>query len=235
MARAPVIPVLAIDRVADAVPLARALVAGGLPVLEITLRTDSALECVAAVAEAVPEALVGVGTYTRADEAAAARDAGAQFLVSPGLTEALVAGAMNAGLSLLPGVATASDLIRAQEAGYSHLKFFPAEANGGISALKALGGPFAGMRFCPTGGIGPQNYLDYLAQPNVLCVGGSWVAPPDALAAGDWARVTALAAAVTGRRVLAGGDGESSGSAGGSDWYSVAGEEDPGSGDEELR
>ncbi|AGM40816.1 keto-hydroxyglutarate-aldolase/keto-deoxy-phosphogluconate aldolase [Spiribacter salinus M19-40] len=222
MARAPVIPVLAIARVEDAVPLARALVAGGLPVLEITLRTPQALECVEAVASAVPEALVGVGTYTRSEQALAAREAGAQFLVSPGLSDALVSGAMNADLPFLPGVATASDVIRAQEAGYDHLKFFPAESSGGIEALKALGGPFGDVRFCPTGGIGPTNCLDYLSLPNVLCVGGSWVAPASAVAAGDWERVTGLAAAVTGHYSA-------------SDWYSVAGEEDPGSGDEKLR
>ena len=222
MARAPVIPVLAIERVEDAVPLARALVAGGLPVLEITLRTSQALQCVEAVAAAVPEALVGVGTYTQAEEARGAREAGAQFLVSPGLSDALVSGAMNADLPFLPGVATASDVIRAREAGFDHLKFFPAQSSGGVEALKALAGPFSDVRFCPTGGIGPTNCVEYLSLPNVLCVGGSWVAPSSAVAAGDWERVTGLAAAVTGRQPA-------------SDWYSVAGEEDPGSSDEALR
>ena len=233
MTRAPVIPVLALESPDTAPLLARALVDGGLPVIEVTLRTPAALPAVEAIARAVPEALVGVGTLTRAAEAAAARDAGARFLVSPGLTDALIGAALNTDIPLLPGVSTASELMRAGEAGFDHLKFFPAESSGGVTALKALAGPFPAVRFCPTGGISPGNYLEYLGLPNVLCVGGSWLAPADAVEAGDWARIRALAAAVSGRR-SAGGPGKGPGD----DverWYSVAGEEDPGSADEDLR
>ncbi len=235
LGRAPVIPVLAIDDPATAVPLARALVNGGLPVLEITLRTPQALAAVEAIARAVPEALPGVGTYTQAADAARARDAGARFLVSPGTTQAVMEAAAAVDLPLLPGVATASEVMRALAAGLTHLKFFPAEANGGTAALRALHGPFAEARFCPTGGIRPDNYLDYLGLPNVLCVGGTWLAPEDAVAARDWARIRALAAQVSGRRLppaASVGDAPPQADAA---WYSVAGEEDPGSADEDLR
>ena len=234
LGRAPVIPVLAIEEPDHAVPLAEALVAGGLPVLEVTLRTPVALEAVEAIARQVPDALLGVGTFTQADQARSAADAGARFLVSPGLTDRLVVAADAADLPLLPGVATPSELMRAAEAEITHLKFFPAEVNGGIAAVKALGGPFPAARFCPTGGISPRNYLDYLQLPNVLCVGGTWLAPPDAVAAGDWARISALAAGASGRRVP-GESRHSEPGAASADWYSVAGEEDPGSADEDLR
>ena len=233
MTRAPVIPVLAIESADTAPALARALVEGGLPVLEVTLRTPAAFPAVEAIVREVPEAVVGVGTLTRAEEAIAARDAGARFLVSPGLTDALIGAALNVDIPLLPGVATPSELMRAVEAGFDHLKFFPAEVNGGMAALKALAGPFPSVRFCPTGGISPGNYLDYLALPNVLCVGGSWLAPGDAVAAGDWPRITALAAAVAGGRSAVEPARSARGTA--EDWYSVAGEEDPGSADEALR
>ncbi|PWG64660.1 bifunctional 4-hydroxy-2-oxoglutarate aldolase/2-dehydro-3-deoxy-phosphogluconate aldolase [Sediminicurvatus halobius] len=232
MGRAPVIPVLEIEDRAQAVPLARALVAGGLPVLEVTLRTGAALEAVAAIRREVPEALVGVGTVTRVGHCREAADAGASFLVSPGVTERLLAAAEAAGLGLLPGIATASEIILAGEAGLRHLKFFPAEANGGTAALRALRGPFPDVRFCPTGGVRPQNFLDYLSLPNVLCVGGSWLAPASALAAGDWDRITDLARQVSGERPRA--------LAAGQPWdddalSSVAGEEDPGAAAEDLR
>ncbi len=233
MTRAPVIPVLALDSADTAPALARALVDGGLPVLEVTLRTPAALPAVEAIAREVPEALVGVGTLTRAADAIAARDAGARFLVSPGLTDTLIGAVLNVDIPLLPGISTPSELMRAVEAGFDRLKFFPAEANGGVGALKALAGPFPAVQFCPTGGISPGNYLDYLALPNVLCVGGSWLAPGDAVAAGDWSRITSLAAAVSGGRSAI--DPARSRAAAAEDWYSVAGEEDPGSADEALR
>lgn len=233
MGRAPVIPVLAIDPDVDAVGLARALVEGGLPVLEVTLRTPSALAAVEAIAQAVPEAIVGVGTVVRADQATAALNAGAQFLVSPGTTESVLQAAEQTQLALLPGVASASELMRAGEAGYTHLKFFPAQSSGGVDALRAFNGPFAQVRFCPTGGIGVQNYLAYLALPNVLCVGGSWVAPADAIASSDWTRIRDLAASVSGVRRQS--DHSLAPDKGAADWHSVAGEEDPGSADEDLR
>ena len=214
MGRAPVIPVLAIEDLTHAVPLARALSEGGLSVLEITLRTAVALPALEAIAKELPAMIIGVGTYTQPEQARAASDAGAAFLVSPGITEAVLAGADRVGLPLLPGVSTASELMRASEAEIDHLKFFPAESSGGVNALKAMAGPFPNVRFCPTGGITSSNYLNYLSLPNVLCVGGSWVAPPAALAAHDWARVRSLAAAAVANE---------------ESWYSVVGEEDPGS------
>lgn len=231
MGRAPVIPVLEIEDRAQAVPLARALVAGGLPVLEVTLRTPAALAAVADIRREVPEALVGVGTVTRAEHCQQAVDAGAAFLVSPGVSERLLTAAASAGVGLLPGVATASEIILAGEAGVQHLKFFPAEASGGVTALRALRGPFPEVRFCPTGGVRPENFLDYLSLPNVLCVGGSWLAPASALASGDWDRITELARQVSGERPRA--------LAAGQPWdddalSSVAGEEDPGAAAEEL-
>lgn len=233
MSRAPVIPVLAIDAEVDAVALAQALVDGGLPVLEVTLRTPSALAAVTAIAEAVPQAIVGVGTVTRTDQAQAALDAGAQFMVSPGTTAALLRAAEQTQLPLLPGVASASELMVAGEAGYRHLKFFPAQSAGGVEALRAWQGPFAEVRFCPTGGINASNYLAYLELANVLCVGGSWVAPADAMASADWARIRGLAAGVSGTRLRPSQSVDSLGDDG-DRWYSVAGEEDPGSADEDL-
>ena len=190
-----VVPVLTIERVEDAVPLAEALVAGGLPALEITFRTDAALDAVKAVAQ-VPGAMPGVGTLTRADEFAAAADAGARFAVSPGFLPELAAVAGD--MPYLPAVATASECMAARAAGFSYLKFFPAGPAGGVAALKALGGPFADLRFCPTGGVNADNAADYLALANVVCVGGSWVAPRYAVAAGDWAHIEQLARAASG-------------------------------------
>lgn len=189
----PVIPVLTIRRREDAVPLVRALVEGGLKVVEITLRTDAALDAVRAVAAEVPEAVIGAGTVLDADGLENAHAAGARFAVSPGATPGLLRVAAGSDLPLLPGVATASEVMAAAEAGYTCLKFFPAEAMGGAAALRLLGGPFPAMRFCPTGGIGPGNAAAYLALPNVVCVGGSWVAPEEAVTARDWPRIAALA------------------------------------------
>lgn len=194
-ARAPVIPVLTVERVADAVPLARALVKGGLPVLEITLRTEAALESLAAIAREVPEAVVGAGTVLDEAQVRRAVAAGARFGVSPGCTPALAKAVKEAGLPFLPGVQTVSDAMALREQGFGLLKFFPADVAGGTGWLKAAAAPLAGLRFCPTGGIGLGTAPDYLALPNVACVGGSWVAPRDAIAAGDWPRIERLAAA----------------------------------------
>jgi 2-dehydro-3-deoxyphosphogluconate aldolase / (4S)-4-hydroxy-2-oxoglutarate aldolase len=196
-ARAPVIPVLTIDRLADAVPLARALVKGGLPVLEITLRTGVALEALAAMAREVPEAVVGAGTVLDGAQLRQAIDAGARFGVSPGCTAALAHAVKTAGLPFLPGVQTVSEALELREQSFRLLKFFPADAGGGTTWLKAAAAPLADIRFCPTGGIGIDTAPAYLALPNVACVGGSWVAPRDAVAVGDWARVERLAIAAS--------------------------------------
>jgi 2-dehydro-3-deoxyphosphogluconate aldolase / (4S)-4-hydroxy-2-oxoglutarate aldolase len=191
----PVIPVIVLDRVADAVPLAEALVAGGVRVLEVTLRTPVALQCLEAIARAVPLAIVGAGTVRSAADARAARDAGCRFAVSPGYTAEVGAACRDAGLPLLPGVATAGEVMAANADGLHFLKFFPATAAGGIPMLKALGGPFPDVVFCPTGGITPETAPQFLALPNVKVCGGSWLTPADAVAQGDWARITALAKA----------------------------------------
>jgi 2-dehydro-3-deoxyphosphogluconate aldolase/(4S)-4-hydroxy-2-oxoglutarate aldolase len=190
-----VIPVIAIDEIEHAVPLARALVAGGIRVLEVTLRTAHGLAALRAIADAVPEALLGVGTLTRPHEFAAARDAGAVFGVSPGLTPALCAAARSSGLPLLPGVMTPSEVMLAREAGFMQLKLFPAMQAGGIGMLNALAGPLSDVTFCPTGGITQETARQFLALANVACVGGSWLTPKAAMASGDWAAITALAAA----------------------------------------
>jgi 2-dehydro-3-deoxyphosphogluconate aldolase/(4S)-4-hydroxy-2-oxoglutarate aldolase len=197
--RAPVIPVIVIDRAADAVPLAETLVAAGLPVLEVTLRTPAALAAIAAMAE-VPGALVGAGTVLTADDAGRAAAAGARFAVSPGATPRLLAGCADAGLPILPGAATASEAMALAEAGFETLKFFPAEPAGGAAYLRALAGPLPGLSFCPTGGITPATAPDWLALPNVVCVGASWVAPQAMIAAGDWAGIAARAAAAAALR-----------------------------------
>ncbi|HRF63574.1 MAG TPA: bifunctional 4-hydroxy-2-oxoglutarate aldolase/2-dehydro-3-deoxy-phosphogluconate aldolase [Candidatus Competibacter sp.] len=188
----PVIPVIVIDDLAQAVPLARALIAGGVRVLEVTLRTPVALAAIRVIAREVPEAIVGVGTLTRPEEFTEARDAGACFGVSPGLTPVLIEAARESGLLLLPGVMTPSEVIAARLAGFRELKLFPAQQAGGIGMLQALTGPFPDVTFCPTGGITAETAPDYLALPNVACVGGSWLTPKAALAAGDWEAVTAL-------------------------------------------
>ncbi len=193
MQDAPVIPVIVLHDVAHAVPMARALVAGGIRMLEVTLRTPQALACMEAIAKEVPEAVVGAGTVRSAADAKAAAKAGAKFAVSPGYTLAVGQACRDHGLSLLPGVATGSEIMMAQEDGYTELKFFPAMQAGGPAMLKAWGGPFFDVRFCPTGGVTPQNANEFLSLSNVACVGGSWLVPADALAQGDWARVEQLA------------------------------------------
>ena len=193
MQDAPVIPVIVLHERAHAVPMARALVAGGIRMLEVTLRTPQALEAMRAIAVEVPEAVVGAGTVRSAQDARAAAQAGARFAVSPGYTRNLSHACAGEGLCLLPGVATGSEILQAQEDGHSELKFFPAVQAGGAAMLKAWAGPFFDVRFCPTGGITPANAGEFLSLPNVACVGGSWLVPPDALARGDWARIEALA------------------------------------------
>lgn len=195
MSAGPVIPVLTIEDAEHAVPLARALCAGGIRVLEITLRTEAALEAVRRVATEVPKAIPGVGTVTRAQDFTAARVAGAKFAVSPGFSPELAAAAGD--LPWLPGVATPSEVMAAMRLGYNRLKFFPAETMGGIATLKALAGPFGDATFCPTGGISAANAADYLALANVICVGGSWLAPADAVRSGDWDTITSLAKAAS--------------------------------------
>lgn len=189
----PVIPVIVIERFEDAVPLAEALVDGGVKVLEITLRTPIALKCMEAIARAVPGAIVGAGTVRSVDDAKAARDAGCLFAVSPGYLSSVGLACRDIGLPLLPGVATGSEVMQANADGYSFLKFFPATAAGGIPMLKALAGPFPDVAFCPTGGITVDTAPQFLALPNVKVCGGSWLTPADAVAGKDWARITKLA------------------------------------------
>jgi 2-dehydro-3-deoxyphosphogluconate aldolase / (4S)-4-hydroxy-2-oxoglutarate aldolase len=191
----PVIPVIVIDRLQDAVPLALALVAGGVRVLEVTLRTPTALAAIEAIARAVPQAIVGAGTVRSAADAVAAKNAGSLFAVSPGYTTEVGATCRSIGLPLLPGVATASEVMAAQADGLNFLKFFPATAAGGLPMLKALAGPFPDVVFCPTGGITAETAPQFLALPNVRVCGGSWLTPADAVRAGDWARITQLAKA----------------------------------------
>ncbi len=193
MQDAPVIPVIVLHDVATAVPLARALVAGGVRMLEVTLRTPQALACMQAIAQDVPEAVVGAGTVRSVADVQAAQRVGAQFAVSPGYTRSLGQACRDAGLTLLPGVATGSEIMQAMDDGYTELKFFPALQAGGTAMLKAWSGPFFDARFCPTGGITPDNAPDFLSLPNVVCVGGSWLVPTEAVVRGDWARITQLA------------------------------------------
>ncbi|HJV73950.1 MAG TPA: bifunctional 4-hydroxy-2-oxoglutarate aldolase/2-dehydro-3-deoxy-phosphogluconate aldolase [Noviherbaspirillum sp.] len=196
----PVIPVIAIDEIEQAVPLARALVAGGIRVLEVTLRTEHGLPAIRAIAQQVPEAIVGVGTLTQQTEFAEARAAGAVFGVSPGLTHALIEAARSSGLPLLPGVMSPSEVMAAREAGFYQLKLFPAVPAGGVGMLNAIAGPLPDVTFCPTGGISHETASQFLACKNVACVGGSWLTPKDALQAGDWPRITMLAKAASGLR-----------------------------------
>lgn len=197
MRTSPVIPVIAIDKLEHAVPLAKALVAGGIRVLEVTLRTEHGLPAIRAIAEQVPGAIVGVGTLTSPEEFIAARDAGAVFGVSPGLTAALIAAAKSSGLPLLPGVMTPSEVMAAREAGFRQLKLFPAMQAGGIGMLNAIAGPLGDITFCPTGGISQETAAQFLACKNVACVGGSWLTPKNAIEIGDWAKITALAVAAS--------------------------------------
>lgn len=197
MTTSPVIPVIILEDIDHAVPLARALVAGGLRVLEITLRTAAALESIARMKQAVPEAIVGAGTVLSPEDIARSADAGADFLVSPGSTPALVEAALQCRLPFLPGVISPSEAMGLLERGISHMKFFPAGAAGGVNMLKSIRGPLPRVRFCPTGGITADNARDYLALDNVLCVGGSWMVNQGAMAAGDWAAIEAGAKAAS--------------------------------------
>ncbi|QOV38703.1 bifunctional 4-hydroxy-2-oxoglutarate aldolase/2-dehydro-3-deoxy-phosphogluconate aldolase [Streptomyces ferrugineus] len=190
---APVVPVVVVDDPSDAVPLARALVSGGLPAIEVTLRTPAALEAIGAIATAVPDAVVGAGTVITPEQVTEAVAAGARFLVSPGWTDVLLDAMRASGVPCLPGVSTTSEVVALLERGVREMKFFPAEAAGGTAYLRSLYGPLPQARFCPTGGIGPATAPDYLALPNVGCVGGSWMLPQDAITARDWARVETLA------------------------------------------
>ncbi len=198
LSRAPVLPVLAIEHLDDAVPLARALVEAGLPVLEVTLRTECALEAIARIVAEVPGACVGAGTVLTAGDLVAVEAAGAAFAISPGASEALYAAAAGTAIAWIPAIATASELMRGLEHGHRRFKFFPAESSGGTAALRAFSGPFPQAKFCPTGGIDAASAPRYLALGNVMTVGGSWMVPTDALAARDWAAINALAGACVG-------------------------------------
>mgnify|MGYP003594738554 CR=1 FL=1 len=193
MTDAPVIPVIVLNDVNDAVPMAQALVAGGIRMLEVTLRTPAALACIEAIARHVPDAVVGAGTIRTAADAKAAAAAGARFAVSPGFTTTMAQACADVKLPLLPGVATSSEVMMAREAGFQYMKFFPAVQAGGIPMLKAWQGPFFDVKFCPTGGVSPSNAAEFLALSNVVCVGGSWLVPADAVAQKEWSRITTLA------------------------------------------
>ena len=195
MQDAPVIPVIVLHSTEHAVPMAEALLAGGIRVLEVTLRTPQGLACIEAIAKQLPEAIVGAGTVRNAADAAAAARAGAKFAVSPGYTSKLGQACRDLDLPLLPGVATSSEIMMAQEDGFTELKFFPAVQSGGIQMLKAWQGPFGELRFCPTGGISPGNAAEFLALSNVVCVGGSWLVPASAVESGNWSLITELAQA----------------------------------------
>ncbi|RLV60623.1 keto-hydroxyglutarate-aldolase/keto-deoxy-phosphogluconate aldolase [Parashewanella curva] len=191
--RSPVVPVMVINKLEHAVPLAKALVAGGISVLEITLRTECALEAIKLIKQEVPEALVGAGTVLNEEQLQQAIDAGSEFIITPGASVDLLKAGTQSGVPMFPGVATISEIMTALELGYKHLKFFPAEASGGVKTLKAFAGPLPkDIRFCPTGGISPKNYRDYLELDFIDCIGGSWIAPSDAIEAGDWDRITGL-------------------------------------------
>ena len=198
--RDPVIPVVVIEDVSDAVPLAEALLAGGVSTIEVTLRTAAALDAVRRIAAEVPDICLGVGTVLRPEDAKASAEAGAQFLVTPGTTPTVLGAVAETGLPCLPGAATVSEVMALVEQGFTELKFFPAEASGGPAFLHGVGGPVPGVRFCPTGGITAASAGDYLALPNVGCVGGTWITPKDAVREGDWARITRLATETTALR-----------------------------------
>tara|TARA_B110000208_G_scaffold90335_1_gene113823 strand:- start:478 stop:1095 length:618 start_codon:yes stop_codon:yes gene_type:complete len=189
----PVIPVITLDRVEDAVPLAEALVAGGLKVLEVTLRTEAAIEGIKQIIKHVPGAIVGTGTVCNEQQIKLSEDIGCQFMISPGATDKLLQAAQKSSVPFLPGISSVSELMRGLEYGHRDFKFFPAESAGGVPVLKAMAGPFSDVKFCPTGGIGLHNVLAYLALPNVLCVGGSWIAQPKLIQAKNWAEIEKLA------------------------------------------
>ncbi|MCV2884250.1 bifunctional 4-hydroxy-2-oxoglutarate aldolase/2-dehydro-3-deoxy-phosphogluconate aldolase [Aestuariibacter sp. AA17] len=192
-AQGPVVPVLVIKDIEHAVPLAKALIKGGIKVLEVTLRTPVAIEAIRRIAEEVPDALVGAGTVTNEAQLKQVTDAGALFAISPGMTSELLDAGNSGSIALIPGISSTSDLMKGLDKGYTHFKFFPAEASGGVKAIKSISGPFPDVKFCPTGGIGPENYLEYLSLPNVMCAGGSWLAPDDAVVNGEWDRISQLA------------------------------------------
>lgn len=194
METSPVVPVMVIENLEDAVPLAKALVEGGLKVLEITLRTAPALEAIAAIKESVPDAIVGAGTIINTETLQASLDAGAEFIVTPGSTPAIIDAAQASGVPILPGVNTPSEAMVLLEKGIAAMKFFPAEAAGGIPMLKSIAGPLPQITFCPTGGVNPKNAQEYLALPNVACVGGSWMAPTDMVKAKKWEEIKQLTA-----------------------------------------
>lgn len=196
--RSPVIPVIVLNDLDDAVPMAKALMAGGIDVLEVTLRTPIALEAIRLLREELPEALVGAGTITTKNQYQAAVEAGAQFIISPGQTHELLHAGAESNIPFIPGVSSVSEIMEALELGYSHFKFFPAEVVGGVAMLKAIHGPFPDLKFCATGGIHEKNFLDYLSLPNVECVGGSWVVPAAVIKEKHWIQVTELAAAAIG-------------------------------------
>jgi 2-dehydro-3-deoxyphosphogluconate aldolase/(4S)-4-hydroxy-2-oxoglutarate aldolase len=193
MASGPVIPVMVIRKLDHAVPLARALLAGGIRVLEITLRTDAAIEAIRLISKEVSDVIVGAGTVTSPEDLRAVTEAGAAFAISPGLTPDLLEAANRGSIPLIPGVSSISELMTGMAQGYTRFKFFPAEAAGGVKMLQAIGGPFPQVVFCPTGGISPDNYRSYLALQNVACVGGSWIVPGDVIEKEDWSRITELA------------------------------------------
>lgn len=188
-----VIPVIVIDRVEDAVPLAKALIAGGLNVLEVTLRTEAAVEGIRQIVQHVPGAIVGTGTVCTADQVKLSEDLGCQFMVSPGSTDKLLAAAADSSIGVLPGISSATEMMRCMEQGYQDFKFFPAEAAGGAAMIKSLYGPFSEARICPTGGIGLHNVMEYLSLPNVICVGGSWICPAQLVREQRWDEIEQLA------------------------------------------
>jgi 2-dehydro-3-deoxyphosphogluconate aldolase/(4S)-4-hydroxy-2-oxoglutarate aldolase len=193
LASGKVVPVMVIKKLEHAVPLAKALLAGGIKVLEITLRTQVAIDAIRLISKEVPEAIVGAGTVTNPEDLAAVAEAGALFAISPGLTPELLEAANKGGIALIPGVSTISELMTGLDKGYKNFKFFPAAAAGGVKMLKSIAGPFPDVTFCPTGGISPENYQDYLALNNVACVGGSWLVPAEAIDREDWQKITSLA------------------------------------------
>lgn len=194
-AAGPVVPVLVIENVEDAVPIANALVTGGIRVLEVTLRTPVAVDAIKAIAANCPDAIVGAGTVTNAKQLKQVTEAGAKFAISPGLTPELLDAGNDGSIALIPGVASISELMIGIDKGYTHFKFFPAEASGGVQSLKSIAGPFPDVKFCPTGGINLANYKDYLALKNVMCCGGSWLCPDDLVKKQAWAEITELAKA----------------------------------------
>ena len=193
-AAGPVVPVIVINHIEEALPLAKALLDGGIKVMEVTLRTDCALEAIKLIAETYPEALIGAGTVINAKQLAEVTAAGAKFAISPGSSPTLLNAAKAGDIPLIPGVVSPSELMNGIELGYDHFKFFPAEANGGVKTLKALGAPFKGIKFCPTGGISLANAGDYLALDSVVCIGGSWILPNDLIVSGQWEKITQLCA-----------------------------------------